>query len=51
MPTETNEKKRPRGRPSRPAPEPIQDTPEDIDMKALVKITKKVLAYKPVKGV
>ena len=30
MPTDTNEKKRPRGRPSRPAPEPIQDTPENI---------------------
>ena len=30
MIADTNEKKRPRGRPSRPAPEPIQDTPENI---------------------
>ena len=30
MPTESNRAKRPRGRPVRPAPEPIPDTPENI---------------------
>ena len=39
--------KRPRGRPVQPAPEPIPDVPEDIDMQALTKIAKKVLAYRP----
>ena len=30
MPTGTNGKKRPRGRPARPMPDPIPDTPENV---------------------
>ena len=30
MSVESNEEKRPRGRPVQPAPEPIPDTPENI---------------------